>query len=302
MNTILTILAKFLVRSAKAQSIFMPQHTLKWGSSLSVEKPSDILVSQNGVFSAGFHQVGDNAFCFAIWSMRSADQIVVWMANREYPISGKYSELILMQNGNLEMVDTGLTPIWSSNTLTAYTVQLLLLDNGNLVLQTLKLPKLYKSHNWIQKVHITELKKATSNFRQEIGKGASGTVYKGILSDGKVAAIKQLNDATQREAEFLAEVNLIGRLDDMNSIEMWGYCAESNCRLLVFEFMEQGSLADNLYSNSLNWEKRNEIDLGTTSGLAYLHKECLEWVLHCDVKPQNILLDSGYQAKVVDFG
>ncbi|XP_016648024.1 PREDICTED: putative receptor protein kinase ZmPK1 [Prunus mume] len=73
-------------------------------------------------------------------------------------------------------------------------------------------------------------------------------------------------------------------------------------RLLVYEYMEHGSLAQNLSSNVLDWEKRFEIAVGTAKGLAYLHEECLEWVLHCDVKPQNILLDSNYQPKVADFG
>lgn len=88
----------------------------------------------------------------------------------------------------------------------------------------------------------------------------------------------------------------------MNLIEIWGYCAEAKHRLLVYEYMEHGSLAENLYSNSLDWDKRYQIAVGTAKGLAYLHDECLEWVLHCDVKPENILLDSGYNPKVADFG
>ncbi|KAL4272522.1 hypothetical protein GQ457_13G020340 [Hibiscus cannabinus] len=149
-----------------------------------------------------------------------------------------------------------------------------------------------------------ELKKATRNFHEEIGRGGGGTVYKGMLSDGRVIAVKRLNDSNQGEAEFLAEVNTIGKLNHMNLIEMWGFCAEKKHRLLVYEYMEHGSLADVLSSSSseLDWEKRYNIALGTARGLAYLHDECLEWVLHCDVKPQNILLDSGYNPKVSDFG
>jgi len=88
----------------------------------------------------------------------------------------------------------------------------------------------------------------------------------------------------------------------MNLIDMWGYCVEGKHRLLVYEYMEHGSLAKNLSSNVLDWRKMFEIALGTAKGLAYLHEECLEWVLHCDVKPQNILLDSNYHPKVADFG
>ncbi|KAF2286775.1 hypothetical protein GH714_030267 [Hevea brasiliensis] len=148
----------------------------------------------------------------------------------------------------------------------------------------------------------SELKKATGNFRVEIGRGAGGTVYKGTLPDNRIAAIKRLNIANQGEAEFLTEVSTIGKINHMNLIEMWGYCAERKHRLLVYEYMEHGSLAEKLSSRAVDWRKRFHIALGTAKGLAYLHEECLEWVLHCDVKPQNILLDSNYQPKVSDFG
>ncbi|CAK9144194.1 unnamed protein product [Ilex paraguariensis] len=146
-----------------------------------------------------------------------------------------------------------------------------------------------------------ELKKATQGFSEEIGRGGAGVVYKGVLSDNRIAAIKRLSEANKGEAEFLAEVSSIGGLHHMNLIEMWGYCAEGKHRLLVYEYMENGSLAENLNS-TLSWERRFKIAMGTAKGLAYLHEECLEWVLHCDVKPQNILLDSLYHPKVADFG
>ncbi|KAJ1429347.1 putative serine/threonine-protein kinase [Sesbania bispinosa] len=148
----------------------------------------------------------------------------------------------------------------------------------------------------------SELKKSTKGFSQEIGRGAGGVVYKGVLSDQRHAAIKKLYEANQVERDFLAEVSIIGRLNHMNLIDMWGYCAEGKHRLLVYEYMENGSLAENLSSNTLDWSKRYNIALGMARVLAYLHEECLEWILHCDIKPQNILLDSNYQPKVADFG
>jgi len=151
----------------------------------------------------------------------------------------------------------------------------------------------------------SELKHATKGFSEEIGSGGGGTVYKGFLSDDRVVAIKRLHEvANQGESEFLAEVSIIGRLNHMNLIGMLGYCAEGKHRLLVYEYMENGSLAQNLSpsSNVLDWSKRYNIALGTARGLAYLHEECLEWILHCDIKPQNILLDSDYKPKVGDFG
>ena len=168
------------------------------------------------------------------------------------------------------------------------------------------------NHNYVltatasgfRKFTYSELRHATKDFSQEIGKGACGTVYKGVLSDDRVAAIKRLHETNQgeSESEFLAEVNIIGSFNHMNLIGMWGYCAEGKYRLLVYEYMEKGTLADNLSSNELDWGKRYNIAMGTAKGLAYLHEECLEWILHCDIKPQNILVDSDYQPKVADFG
>ncbi|WOG90730.1 hypothetical protein DCAR_0309974 [Daucus carota subsp. sativus] len=148
-----------------------------------------------------------------------------------------------------------------------------------------------------------ELKKATNNFSQEIGRGSSSIVYKGVLQDNRVAAIKRFKEENFRgEAEFLAEISIIERLNHINLIETWGYCIKGKQRFLVSEYMDNGSLADNLSLNILDWEKKYKIALGTAKGLAYLHEECLEWVLHCDVKPHNILLDSNYEPKVADFG
>ncbi|KAG6672016.1 hypothetical protein I3842_16G035200 [Carya illinoinensis] len=153
-----------------------------------------------------------------------------------------------------------------------------------------------------RKFTYSELKKATKGFTEEIGRGAGGIVYKGVLADNRVAAIKQLHEVNEGADLFQAEVSIIGRLNHMNLIEMWGYCAEGKHRLLVSEYIEHGSLADNLSSDSLDWKKMFEIALGTAKGLSYLHEECLEWVLHCDVKPENLFLDSNYQPKVADFG
>lgn len=148
----------------------------------------------------------------------------------------------------------------------------------------------------------SELKKATRNFQEEIGKGATGTVYRAVLPCGRTAAVKRLREASQGEDEFLAEVGTIGKLNHMNLIEMWGYCVEGKHRLLVYEYMTRGSLDENLTLGKLDWTTRFNIAVGAARGLAYLHEECLEWVLHCDVKPQNILLDGNYLPKVADLG
>ncbi|OMO82474.1 hypothetical protein CCACVL1_11944 [Corchorus capsularis] len=149
-----------------------------------------------------------------------------------------------------------------------------------------------------------ELNKATKNFKEELGKGASGNVYKGVLEDERVVAVKKLGDAYQIEEVFWAEVSIIGKINHMNLVRMWGFCSEPSHRLLVYEYVQNLSLDRNLFSENrfLGWQERFEVALGTAKGLAYLHHECLEWVIHCDVKPENILLDGEFKPKISDFG
>ncbi|CAN0926484.1 Putative receptor protein kinase ZmPK1 [Linum grandiflorum] len=149
-----------------------------------------------------------------------------------------------------------------------------------------------------------ELKKATRNFKEELGRGGSGVVYKGVLSDERIVAVKRLGDSYQGEDVFWAEVTTIGKINHMNLVRMWGFCAENRHRILVYEYLKHQSLDNYLFSgtNSLEWQVRFKVALGTAKGLAYLHHECLEWVIHCDVKPENILLDDDFEPKIADFG
>lgn len=147
----------------------------------------------------------------------------------------------------------------------------------------------------------TELKKATKNFKVELGRGGSGAVYKGVLADGRLVAIKRL--ANEFQEEFWAEMTTIGRINHMNLVRMWGFCSEGRHQLLVYEYVENSSLDRHLFKlDILGWKQRFSVALGTAKGLAYLHHECLEWVIHCDVKPENILLDSELEPKIADFG
>ncbi|XVF55187.1 hypothetical protein PTKIN_Ptkin06aG0016700 [Pterospermum kingtungense] len=150
-----------------------------------------------------------------------------------------------------------------------------------------------------------ELKRATKNFKVEIGKGGFGTVYKGVLEDERVVAVKRLEGVLQGDAQFWAEVSIIGKINQRNLVKLWGFCAENKHKILVYEYVDNGSLDKMLFLDSpmvLEWDQRYNIAVGTAKGLSYLHEECLEWVLHCDVKPQNILIDSQFEPKVADFG
>ncbi|XXG75312.1 hypothetical protein AAC387_Pa07g3844 [Persea americana] len=150
-------------------------------------------------------------------------------------------------------------------------------------------------------------------FKEGLGRGSSGAVYRGVLGDQQLVQVKKLQDVIQGEEEFWAEVSTIGRINHMNLVRMWEYCSEGTHRLLVSEYVENGSLGKDLFSDGSNrsnteqfrflkWKDRFKIAIGTAKGLAYLHHECLEWVVHCDVKPENKWLDSNFEPKIADFG
>ncbi|XP_066309357.1 putative receptor protein kinase ZmPK1 [Miscanthus floridulus] len=149
-----------------------------------------------------------------------------------------------------------------------------------------------------------ELKDATGNFKEELGRGGSGVVYRGVLDKGKVVAVKKLTNVAWGDEEFWAEMTVIGRINHMNLVRIWGFCSQGKHKLLVYEYVENESLDRHLFGTdrTLPWRERYRIALGTARGLAYLHHECLEWVIHCDVKPENILLTREFDAKIADFG
>uniref|UniRef100_A0A0D9XNR9 Receptor-like serine/threonine-protein kinase n=1 Tax=Leersia perrieri TaxID=77586 RepID=A0A0D9XNR9_9ORYZ len=153
----------------------------------------------------------------------------------------------------------------------------------------------------------SELQKGTRKFRSEIGRGGSGVVYKGILDDERVVAVKVLQDVSHSEDVFQAELSVIGRIYHMNLVRMWGFCTQGKHRILVYEYIENGSLAQVLFnrrdsSKFLGWKQRFNIALGVAKGLTYLHNECLEGIIHCDMKSENILLDEDMEPKITDFG
>ena len=169
----------------------------------------------------------------------------------------------------------------------------------------------------------SEIKAATNDFSNLIGKGGFGDVYKGELPDHRVVAVKCLKNVTGGDAEFWAEVTIIARMHHLNLVRLWGFCAEKGQRILVYEHIPCGSLDKYLFrvnkshSNNnnhlkdqsspqqkpvLDWSMRYRIALGVARAIAYLHEECLEWVLHCDIKPENILLGDDFCPKISDFG
>ncbi|XP_028091780.1 G-type lectin S-receptor-like serine/threonine-protein kinase At5g24080 [Camellia sinensis] len=223
-----------------------------------------------------------------------------------------------------------------------------------------------------------ELKDATNNFSNIVGRGGFGDVYKGELGDHRVVAVKCLKNVTGGDAEFWAEVTIIARMHHLNLVRLWGFCAEKGQRILVYEYVPNGSLDKFLFSSRqvrptsseyemdavavaefedkpipsseyemvvvavavavaesedkpiprseyemdavavaiavavavaefedkpiLDWNIRYQIKLGVARAIAYLHEDCLAWVLHCDIKPENILLGADFCPKISDFG
>ncbi|XP_038717667.1 G-type lectin S-receptor-like serine/threonine-protein kinase SD2-5 isoform X2 [Tripterygium wilfordii] len=153
----------------------------------------------------------------------------------------------------------------------------------------------------------SDLCKATKYFTMKIGQGGFGSVYLGMLPDGTQVAVKKLEGIGQGKKEFRAEVSMIGSIHHVHLVKLKGFCAEGAHRLLVYEYMGNGSLDRWIFQNNegcqfLDWDTRFNVALGTAKGLAYLHEECEVKIVHCDIKPQNVLLDDNFTAKVSDFG
>ncbi|PIA58554.1 hypothetical protein AQUCO_00500462v1 [Aquilegia coerulea] len=151
-----------------------------------------------------------------------------------------------------------------------------------------------------------ELNEATDGFKEQLGKGAFSTVYKGELKSdsGCLVAVKRLDKVVEgNDKEFQAEVSAIGKTNQKYLVQLLGFCNEEAHRLLVYEFMKNGSLENFLFGSlRLKWNQRIQIALGIARGLAYLHEDCSSQIIHCDIKPQNILLDESYVARISDFG
>ncbi|KAG6635793.1 hypothetical protein I3843_11G065000 [Carya illinoinensis] len=157
-----------------------------------------------------------------------------------------------------------------------------------------------------------ELRAATADFSQtnKIGEGGFGSVYKGRLKDGKIAAIKVLSaESKQGVKEFLTEINVISEIEHENLVKLYGCCVEENHRILVYNYLENNSLAQTLIVSGgsqsnmyFKWRTRTKICIGIARGLAFLHEEVRPHIIHRDIKASNILLDKDLTPKISDFG
>ncbi|KAJ7537391.1 hypothetical protein O6H91_11G004300 [Diphasiastrum complanatum] len=166
------------------------------------------------------------------------------------------------------------------------------------------------SNSLLIQINPKDLALATDNYSQEniIGDGGFGLVYRAILPNGCSVAVKKLvTDGIQGEREFVAEMQTLGKIRHGNLVSLLGYCSDGNDRVLVYEYMKNGSLDTWLHCREeglkpLSWFTRLKIAKGTAEGLSFLHNVCFPPIIHRDIKVSNILLDENFEAHIADFG
>ncbi|KAL6642389.1 hypothetical protein ACP70R_020570 [Stipagrostis hirtigluma subsp. patula] len=162
-----------------------------------------------------------------------------------------------------------------------------------------------QGYNGITVFRYTDLQRITKNFSEKLGGGGFGSVFKGFLNNSIAVAVKRLDCASQGEKQFRMEVSSIGIIQHINLVKLVGFCCDGSRRLLVYEHMPNRSLDIHLFHSHaavLKWSTRYQIALGVARGLAYLHEYCRDCIIHCDIKPENILLGDSFVPKVADFG
>ncbi|KAF7034793.1 hypothetical protein CFC21_045762 [Triticum aestivum] len=154
-----------------------------------------------------------------------------------------------------------------------------------------------------------EVKKIAKRFKDKLGQGGFGSVYKGELRNGVPVAVKMLESSTEEGEEFINEVATIGLIHHTNIVRLLGFCSEGTRRALIYEFMPNESLEKYIFSHVSNIsrqllvpDKMLDIALGIARGMEYLHQGCNQRILHFDIKPHNILLDYNFKPKISNFG
>ncbi|CAK8570242.1 unnamed protein product [Lathyrus sativus] len=152
-----------------------------------------------------------------------------------------------------------------------------------------------------------DIKRVTNNFREKLGEGAHGAVFKGKLSNEILVAVKMLNNTEGDGKEFINEVKAMGKVHHINVVRLLGFCADGCYRALVYNFFSNGSLQKFIArpddkDRFLGWKKLHQIAIGIAKGIEYLHMSCDQQILHFDINPHNVLLDDKLLPKITDFG
>ncbi|KAK9292163.1 hypothetical protein L1049_020122 [Liquidambar formosana] len=161
----------------------------------------------------------------------------------------------------------------------------------------------------VPKMRLSDLMKATSSFSKNniIGSGRTGTMYKAVLPDGSFLMVKRLQDSQHSEKEFVSEMNTIGSVRHRNLVPLFGFCVAKRERLLVYKYMENGSLYDKLHpaepeAKGMEWPLRLKIGIQAARGLAWLHHNCNPRIIHRNISSKCILLDENFEPQLSDFG
>ncbi|KAL3521627.1 hypothetical protein ACH5RR_019776 [Cinchona calisaya] len=151
-----------------------------------------------------------------------------------------------------------------------------------------------------------DIKKITNQFKEKLGQGSYGTVFRGKLANDIFVAVKVLDNSKRNSEDFIGELVKRNGIQHPNVVRLIGCCADGNRRALVYELLSNGSLKEFISSgkqnSQLEWDKLQQIAIGIAKGLDYLHHRYSQEVLHLDIKPRNVLLDQNYIPKVTDFG
>ncbi|KAF2530809.1 hypothetical protein F2Q70_00032100 [Brassica cretica] len=163
----------------------------------------------------------------------------------------------------------------------------------------------------VSKMKLSDLMKATEEFKKDniIGKGRTGTMYKGVLEDGTHLMVKRLQDSQHSEKELDSEMKTLGSVKHRNLVPLLGYCIAKKERLLIYEYMPNGYLYDQLHPSDdeesfkpMDWPTRLKIALGAAKGLAWLHHSCNPRIIHRNISSKCILLTADFEPKISDFG
>ncbi|KAL2318171.1 hypothetical protein Fmac_032047 [Flemingia macrophylla] len=152
-----------------------------------------------------------------------------------------------------------------------------------------------------------DLKRITGAFKEKLGEGAHGAVFRGKLSNEIMVAVKVLDNTEKEGNDFINEVGIMGKIHHINVVRLLGFCAEGTYRALVYNFFPNGSLQSFIFppddkEHFLGWEKLQHIALGIAKGIEYLHQGCTHPIIHFDINPHNVLLDDNFNPKISDFG
>ncbi|PPD66099.1 hypothetical protein GOBAR_DD37024 [Gossypium barbadense] len=294
----------------------------------------------NGMFVCGFHcsYDGDNClFAISIFStsydghIRSSPQ-VVWSANRGYPVQSQ-AQLQLPHDGQFTLTDAYNFPVWHADNVDTSSSRLKLSAEGNLMLLNKASDMDWQSFDYptdslvlgqslwpFQALTVTVSLPNSSRVSYGESTASMDPYYVSpILSDADLefqkgkfgnfsvsVAVKHLVGFGAVNKSFVAEVQAIGSIHHFNLVSLVGFCAEKFNRLLVYKYMANGSLDRWIFNknqeSALRWHIRKKIIIDIAKGLAYLHEGCNQKIIHLDIKPQNILLDENFNARVSDFG